>query len=73
MPRTAPSTETVKPIDRKLKFCTNPELNPESSIHKSIKAKKEAEKEAKMKVKMDKVAAKAQSDMEILTGVQHCG
>lgn len=38
--REPPSVESIKAIDRKLRFCTNPELNPQSEEYRANKAKR---------------------------------
>ena len=63
MPRQPPSTEVVRGIDRKLRLCTNPELNGEGDSQKASK-----DKEAKRLQKLERLAEQEKADMELLTG-----
>jgi len=65
---TPPSLDTLRAIDRKLRFCSNPELNPDSAQYIANKAKKEAEKEAQRQQKLQQKMAKERAEIALLTG-----
>jgi len=58
----------VKRVDRKLKFCRNPELNPASEEFQKRRERKRKEKEDKRQVKLRKVAEKERMEALALTG-----
>jgi len=53
----AVDVEAVREVDRRLKFCKNPEKNPESSLYK----KREREKEEQESRKREKKVAEAKA------------